>query len=309
MAQDKSVEMDGFMGVIKSNQKTASAVEALKTHIHSPEKVIKKLEEVKSAALIANKHLKDIAAKEIPKPKDFPTEMEVTMKGVSVITLKGDKGEVGRQGVQGAKGDKGESGKEGKVGPKGERGTRGEKGEPGKNGVNGEEGKLGQNGSSDTPDEIVEKVNLSEKRIDAERVRGLVDVIRQVNKIGSNPMGKEAGGGGNVIRYLSNGVVISAYVTELNFSTNVTPVYDGNGRITLTATGGGGTTYSETPGGLINASNKVYTTAHGITTVINLAINGQYIHPAEYSAVGTTITFVTALDSSLSGLPFTIVYQ
>ena len=67
--------------------------------------------------------------------------------------------------------------------------------------------------------------------------------------------------------------------------------------------------YVETPTGLINGSNKIYTTVNTITTVINFSINGAFIHPVDYSTTGTTITFVTALDVSLSGLPFTIVYK
>lgn len=295
--------------IVKNQQDTNKKLEEIKDYIDHPEIVIRKLEEVKSAGLVNNKLLKEIRDKKIPEQKDFPTSMEVTMRGLSVITLKGDKGD----SVQGEKGDKGESGENGQDGKNGKDGKSGKNGKEGRDGIdgkNGKDGKDGLDGSPDTPDEIVDKVNSSKKKIDLKHIKGLDEIARQVNEYGSNPQGyREAGGGGNVIRFLSNGVVVSAYVTELNFSTNITPVYDGNGRITLTATGGGGTTYQETPTGAINGSNKVYATTHAVTTVINFAINGQYIHPAEYSAVGTTITFVTALDSSLSGTGFTITYQ
>lgn len=69
------------------------------------------------------------------------------------------------------------------------------------------------------------------------------------------------------------------------------------------------TVYTETPSGAINSSNKTYTVLHTINNVFSFAINGMYIHPSEYSTSGSTITFVTALDSSLSGTSFTIVYQ
>ena len=176
-------------------------------------------------------------------------------------------------------------------------------------GKDGKDGNDGKDGSPDTPDEVIGKVNKSKKKIDAERVRGLVEAINQIDQYGSNPMGKEAGGGGNVVRFLSNGVEISAYVTEINFSTNITPTYAGSGRITLTASGGSSTTYSETPSGDIDGSNTTYTVANSITTVINFAINGQYIHPQQYTTSGTTITMLSPLDASLSGTPFTIVYQ
>ncbi len=68
------------------------------------------------------------------------------------------------------------------------------------------------------------------------------------------------------------------------------------------------TTYSQTPVGLIDGINTTYTTSHSITTVINLAINGQYIHPSEYTVSGAGFTMLVPLDASLSGLGFTIVY-
>lgn len=71
---------------------------------------------------------------------------------------------------------------------------------------------------------------------------------------------------------------------------------------------GAATVYSETPVGAINGINTVYTVSNTITTVIGFWINGQFIHPSEYSATGTTITFVTALDASLSGTGFTISF-
>lgn len=321
--KDKSVEMDGFVGVIKSNQKTAKNIDSLGERL-DPSKLIKKVDEVKSAQLIANQELKKISKKEFPQPKDFPTKIGVTLEGISVVTLKGDKGDAPTKEelVKILKPfipapEKGDAGKDYVLTAKDKKDIAAsikipviekviEKTTVNQPIITHETKEVAV---GDEPDVIVEKINESKKIIDAERVRGLTNVIHQLETIGSNPQGKEAGGGGNVVRYLSNGVVISAYVTEINFSSNITPVYDGNGRITLTATGGGSTTYSETPTGLINGSNKVYTVLHNITTVINFAINGQYIHPADYSVTTNTITFVTALDATLSGLGFTIVYQ
>lgn len=77
----------------------------------------------------------------------------------------------------------------------------------------------------------------------------------------------------------------------------------------LLITSGTTTVYTETPSGLINGSNTSYTVLHTINNIFSFAINGQYIHPSDYSTSGDTITFGTALPSSLSGLPFTIVYQ
>lgn len=77
----------------------------------------------------------------------------------------------------------------------------------------------------------------------------------------------------------------------------------------LLTSSGTTTVYTETPTGAINGSNKAYTTVHTINSIFSFAINGQYIHPSEYTLSTNTITFVTALDASLSGTSFTVVYQ
>lgn len=81
-----------------------------------------------------------------------------------------------------------------------------------------------------------------------------------------------------------------------------------NGVATITALGGGATIYTETPSGIIDGANKIYTTAHPITTVIGLWINGEFIHPADYTVAGSGFTMGTALAASFSGTPFTISY-
>lgn len=84
--------------------------------------------------------------------------------------------------------------------------------------------------------------------------------------------------------------------------------------------GGGGTTdvgvkfslsrvvKTETPTGDIDGANTDYTVAGKITSIINFTINGQFIHPSEYTISGNTISFATALDASLSGTSFTVTY-
>lgn len=159
----------------------------------------------------------------------------------------------------------------------------------------------------DTPDEVVEKVNTASKKIKADRVEGMAGLMREVANYGSNPQGG-ATGGTNQILIKNNGTLVSAHVTELDFTTNMSLTYGNNGKITVTATGGSSAFYVETPTGAINGSNKIYTTANTITTVLSLHINGQFIHPSEYTASGAGFTMGTALDSSLSGLGFTIIY-
>ncbi len=70
------------------------------------------------------------------------------------------------------------------------------------------------------------------------------------------------------------------------------------------------TVYTETPSGTIDGINQTYTTLHSINSIFSFAINGMFLHPtADYTFAGNTITFGTALPASLSGLPFTVVYQ
>lgn len=158
--------------------------------------------------------------------------------------------------------------------------------------------KDGEDGKDATP--------IDEKKLKKEILKKVLDEIPQADTMNQRGYTVSAGGGQR-LRFLSNGVEVSAHVTEINFSTNLTPVYDGNGRITITSSAAS-TTYTETPSGLINGSNVTYTTTNTITTVLNFHINGMYIHPGEYTTTGTTITFLTALDASLSGTGFTIVY-
>ena len=64
----------------------------------------------------------------------------------------------------------------------------------------------------------------------------------------------------------------------------------------------------ETPSGLVNGTNKVYTTTSAIKTIIHFAINGESIMDDEYTFSGSTITMTTAIPSGLSGKSFRIVY-
>jgi len=45
-----------------------------------------------------------------------------------------------------------------------------------------------------------------------------------------------------------------------------------------------------------------------MTKVLSIHLNGQFIHPTDYTYTGTTVTFLVAPDISYAGLPFTVVY-
>lgn len=111
----------------------------------------------------------------------------VELKGVSVVTIKGDrgeKGEPGKNGVdgkdssvigpQGERGERGIPGEDGKsvMGPQGPQGERGADGES-VTGPRGKDGKSGTDGSPDTPEEIIQKINKSNTLIHKDKIEGL----------------------------------------------------------------------------------------------------------------------------------------
>lgn len=205
----------------------------------------------------------------------------------------------GKDGQNGEKGDKGDS----IVGPKGDTvvGPKGDPGDPGDSivGPKGDKGDPGKDGSALTSEDIIKKLKgkLSYEDITD---RPNFETFRR-------------GGGSNVAEFqvYKNGVLSVNQVRAIDFIGSWTLTDLGGGKVSAqppTSGGGLGTIYTETPTGAVDGSNKTYTTAHTITSILSFAINGQFIHPTDYSAVGTTITFVTALPVELSGLPFTIIY-
>lgn len=143
-------------------------------------------------------------------------------------------------------------------------------GKDGSDGLDGKDGEDGKDGSPDTPDQIANKLeSLPErKKLKISAIKGLEE------RLDKKVFGR--GGGG---------------ITDIGVKAAL-------GRM-LTP---------ETPSGAINGTNKAYTVSNTISNVIAFAINGQTIHPSEYTTSGKTITFTTALDASLSGTSFTIVY-
>lgn len=68
---------------------------------------------------------------------------------------------------------------------------------------------------------------------------------------------------------------------------------------------------NETPSGTIDGANLTYTLAHApVASSMRLYSNGLFLSEGtDYTITGTTITFTTALDSSLAGLPFKSYYR
>lgn len=149
----------------------------------------------------------------------------VEIKGVELITLKGDQGETGNTGkdsiVPGPRGERGERGEQGK-GERGDRsivpGTRGEKGLSGKDStiqgpqgpkgppgkdskVRGPKGEPGNDGSPDIGEEIITKINKdkSDKIIRKEKIEGFADIESMVRTAEANSRWR--GGGSFVYDY------------------------------------------------------------------------------------------------------------
>jgi hypothetical protein len=205
------------------------------------------------------------------------------------------------KGLKGEKGDPGEKGDTGDVGPIGPQaegivGPQGEPGIPGPKGDKGDKGDPGKDGSPDTPEQIIAKV------------RGRISYDELSDRPNIEAFRKW--GGAQQLAIQRSNVLLASDVKVLDFIGAGVSVADlGGGVIAVTIPGASlGTIYTETPTGTVDGVNTTYTTAHTITTILSFAINGQFIHPSDYSIAGSTITFGTALPVELSALPFTIIY-
>jgi len=178
-----------------------------------------------------------------------------------------------REGKDGHDGKDGVDGKDGKDGVDGKDGKDGVDGKDGKDGVDGKDGK---DGNEIEPMQIADKLNTLDGVVEKSVIKGLEEELKKINKKLEDSDKTVVLGGG-----VSDKRVVMALRRMVT---------------------------SETPSGAINGVNTTYTVSRDISSVINFTINGQFIHPDEYSVAGATITFDTALDSSLSGTSFTMTY-
>jgi len=238
---------------------------------------IRKLDEIKSASLITNQELKKIAKNE---------KVKLQNGNVEIVTVKGEDGKTPKKGVDYYTPEEIDEIKK-EITPK--KGIDYNDGES----IAGPQGPKGADGSPDSPDEIIEKINVAKKKISWKQIKDAPNMpsFDTMNQTGY------ASGGANQLRLLSSGSVISDHVTELNFSTGLTPTYSGNGRITITSSGGGGSSgYSiETPTGSVNGSNTTYTVTQ--TPVYIVADGAVYFDGAGYTIAGLTVTMTVAPSS------------
>lgn len=117
--------------------------------------------------------------------------------------------------------------------------------------------------------------------------------------------GISSGGGSGSSLTVTDGVTPVVNVTTIDFTTGATVTNGGAGTANVAVSGGSSPTfYNDTVSGTIDGTNKVFTVTHTITGAIALFLaNSMYQNVVDYSFSGTTITYVTAPDASLSGQP------
>lgn len=220
--------------------------------------------------------------------EDFPFD--------EIKISKGEKGDKGDQGDKGDKGDQGIAGKDGRDGRDGRDGLDGEDGEDGLDGIDGQPGKDGKDGSPDTGAQIVNKINAlpttPENQIDASHIRNLPRMVQNV---------VQAPGG--------------FIETPIKAGSNITVAKDAFGAwvINSTASGsggsGGGLFAIQSVSGTINGSNKVFTISTAFSGKSFIDLNGQMLaEDTDYTVSGTTVTYVTAPASDLSGTTHKLYY-
>ena len=108
--------------------------------------------------------------------------LKATIKNFNGVFIKGKDGEKGETGLTGEKGEKGDRGEKGTIGDKGKDGKDGRDGVDGLNGVDGRDGK---DGSPDTAEQIADKLNTLEERVDLKVLKGWKEFLANLGEKGS----------------------------------------------------------------------------------------------------------------------------
>lgn len=99
-----------------------------------------------------------------------------------IETVRGNDGTDGKDGIdgqQGEKGDKGDKGDRGDTGEKGDKGDKGDRGEKGENGKDGIDGLDGLDGNEITQEELVNKINTIDAKIDWKVLKDFKSLVNQ----------------------------------------------------------------------------------------------------------------------------------
>ncbi len=210
---------------------------------------------------------------------------KVAMKlAAKLATL--EKGETGEQGLQGERGESGVDGRDGKDGANGKDGKSGKDGLDGKDGRDGRDGRdgvdgvNGQDGASDTPDQVVEKINTSSLLIKKERVEGLLDAISRSIHNGIASVGI------TTTNFFSNGALVGR-AKNINFTNAIISVAGDMATISTSASVGGGIT------GTVDGSNLTFVAATPPSIVFTEG--GHFINGFGVTITGLTIVFDAGL--------------
>lgn len=140
----------------------------------------------------------------------------------------------------------------------------------------------GKDGNTDTPDQVVEKINTSNYLIKKERVEGLVDLMKNV---AASVMGSV---GITTTNFFQNGTLVGR-AKNINITGGTVTVFQDLATI-ATGSGGSGSINIETPSGTVDGTN--------VTFVV--------LNTPKYIVVDGVSKFVT-LHYTLAGLIITIV--
>lgn len=144
--------------------------------------------------------------------------------------------------------------------------------------------------------DIVKEISsLPNDSIELGMIKGLTEQLENikqvVHKVASRKM--QQVGGGDVVT-AGAGVTITR-----------TP----GGKRQIAASGSAVTIYQDTVSGTVDGANVTFTVPNAISAAIMLILgNSSYQLTTDYTVSGTTITFLTAPDASLSGQPFFLVH-
>lgn len=180
-----------------------------------------------------------------------------------------------------------------------------------------------KDGKSVSKEEILKEVRLqipsSDSIINSIKFRKAIEtdptrIISMVmDHIEKNPLKtKHISGLDQTISAIDNqtrkGYLHGGGVPSLTAGSNITLTRTSDGGFSVAADGGG-TFYTDTVSGTINGSNKAFTVPNSISQALILFLAGMPYQPTiDFTTSGTTITFVTAPDSSLSGQPFYLIH-
>lgn len=141
-----------------------------------------------------------------------------------------------------------------------------------------------------------------DERLSKESIKGIDEIEKDIDNLKKKPVGNEFGGGARALYALADVDVSGVQVGD-------TLIWGGT-HWTAGPQSGGITLYSESlKSQTVDGVNVTFTTLHPITNVLNFSINNAYIHGAEYTVSGSTITFLVAPAADLSGKEFDIIYS